>query len=65
MLVCTVGLPQRKYRFDVKSVRPISARLVTGVTSTSPIMRLGFVIDVMLSSVETVMKWINVMIVGK
>jgi hypothetical protein len=56
---------QLGYRFHVMSVIRLFVRHVIGVMNIKPIMRFGFVIDVMRFIVRTAMKWINVRIVGK
>ena len=63
MDVCTVTKSPPTYKFAVTNAKPTFVQDVTGAMNIKPTMRLECVIDVMRSTVEIVMKWINVMIV--
>ena len=66
MDVCTVTKSPPTYKFAVTNAKPTFVQDVTGAMNVKPTMRLEYVIDVidvMRSTVEIVMKWINVMIV--
>ena len=55
----------RTYRSDVMNAPRTFAMIATGVMNIKQIMRYGFVIDVMDSIVDIVMRWISAMIVMK
>ncbi len=65
MDVCIVIDPLRISKSAVMNVKPLFVLHVTGVMNIKQIMKLESATAVMHSIVETVMKWINVMTVGR
>lgn len=65
MDACTVTKSPPTFKFAVMNAKPTFVQGVTGAMNIKQIMKLECAIGVMRSTVEIVMKWINVMIVVK